>query len=76
MKFPTNCFVGNFCLSIPLHENLSYEVVPVRIVDRKENKLRWRRIPIVKVMWSNHQSLPEALWKLKDDMQAKHPWLF
>jgi hypothetical protein len=35
---------------LTLHENLSYEEVPVGIVDRKENQLRRRRIPKVKVM--------------------------
>ena len=61
---------------LPLHENFSYEEVPVGIVDRKENNLHRRKIPMVKVMWSNHQSLAEASWELEDDVKAKYPHLF
>jgi hypothetical protein len=45
---------------LTLCENLSYEEVPVGIMDRKENHLRRRIISMVKVMWSNHQSPAEA----------------
>ncbi|KAL0401905.1 UNVERIFIED_CONTAM: hypothetical protein Slati_4220400, partial [Sesamum latifolium] len=37
-----------------LKENLNYEEFPLRIVDRKEQVLRRRSIPYVKVQWSNH----------------------
>jgi hypothetical protein len=40
----------------------------MRIIDRKENELCRLRIPMVKVMWSNHQSSAEASWELKKDM--------
>jgi hypothetical protein len=62
--------------SISVREDLSYEEVPVRIVDKKENELRRRRIPMVKVMWSNHQTPAEASWELEEDMRAKYPHLF
>ena len=61
---------------LTLRENLSYEEVPVGIADRKENNLRRRIIPMVKVMWSNHQSPAEASWELEDEMRAKYPHLF
>jgi len=62
--------------TIPLRENLSYNEVPVRIIDRKENELRRRRIPMVKVMWSNHLSLEEASWELEETMRDKYRHLF
>jgi hypothetical protein len=31
--------------------NLSYEEVPVQILDRKEQELRTTRIPLVKILW-------------------------
>jgi hypothetical protein len=62
--------------SIQLRDNLSYEEVPVTIVDRKENELRRRRIPMVKVMWSNHQLPEEASWELEGAMRNKYPHLF
>jgi hypothetical protein len=62
--------------SVPLHDKLSYEEVPIRIVDKKENKLSRRRYPMVKVMWSNHQSPEEVSWELEEIMRDKYPHLF
>jgi hypothetical protein len=61
--------------TIPLWENLSYEEVPMKIIDKKENELRRRRIPMVKVMWSNHGSPEEASWELEETMRDKYPYL-
>ena len=38
-----------------LKENLTYEEIPVQIVDRKEQVLRTKVIPSVKVLWNNHE---------------------
>jgi len=62
--------------TIPIRENLSYEEVPMKIIDKKENELRRRRIPMVKVLWSNHQSPEEASWELEETMRDKYPHLF
>jgi hypothetical protein len=62
--------------TIPLRENLSYEEGPMKIIDKKENELRRRRIPMVKVMWSNHQSPEEASWELEETMRDKYSYLF
>ena len=45
-----------------VHENLTYEEKPVRILDRKEQVLRNRVIPLVKVLWRNH-AVEEATWE-------------
>ena len=39
--------------SVQLNENLTYEETPVQIVDRKEQVLRSKVIPLVKVLWKN-----------------------
>jgi hypothetical protein len=62
--------------TIPLRENLSYEEIPMKIIDKKENELRRRRISMVKVMWSNHQSPEEASWELEETMHDNYPHLF
>jgi hypothetical protein len=62
--------------TIPIRENLSYDEVPMKIIDKKENELRRRRISMVKVMWSNHQSPEEALWELEETMRDNYPHLF
>ena len=38
-----------------LKENLTYVETHVQIVDRKEQVLRSKVIPLVKVLWKNHE---------------------
>ncbi|KAL5560428.1 hypothetical protein UlMin_036640 [Ulmus minor] len=45
-----------------LHEDLTYEEKPVRILDRKTKTLRNKEIPLVKVLWRN-QKMEEATWE-------------
>ena len=40
---------------VQLKENLTYEETPVQIVDHKEQVLRSKVIPLVKVLWKNHE---------------------
>ena len=55
--------------------DLSYEEVPVEILDRREQKLRTKVVPLVKVLWRNH-AVEEATWELEETMRAKYPELF
>lgn len=45
------------------------------ILDRKEQVLRTKTIPYVKVLWRNHAN-EEATSEGEDDMKAKYPHLF
>ncbi|XP_073015818.1 uncharacterized protein [Primulina eburnea] len=58
-----------------LGEELRYEEVPIRIVDIKDQVLRRRVIPYVKVQWSNHTER-EATWELEERMRNQYPYLF
>ncbi|XP_021886989.1 uncharacterized protein LOC110806429, partial [Carica papaya] len=58
----------------PLQKDLSYEKVPVGILDKKSRVLRSREIPIVKVLWQNHLK-NEATWELKSDFRTQYPQL-
>ncbi|GKV24406.1 hypothetical protein SLEP1_g34021 [Rubroshorea leprosula] len=60
---------------IQLREDLSYEEQPICIVDRKEQVLRRRVIPYVKIQWSNHTER-EATWELEEDARKKYPQHF
>ncbi|KAL3523596.1 hypothetical protein ACH5RR_016430 [Cinchona calisaya] len=60
---------------LQIQENLTYEEVPVRIVDYKDQVLRRRTILYVKVQWSNHTPR-EATWELEEEMRKKYPHLF
>ncbi|KAK6143309.1 hypothetical protein DH2020_023657 [Rehmannia glutinosa] len=58
----------------PLMENLSYTERPIRIIDQQIRQLRKREIPMVKVVWQNHNR-EEATWEDVADLAAKFPQL-
>ena len=58
-----------------LKENLTYEETLVQIVDRKEQVLRSKVIPLVKVLWKKHERVA-ATWKPKAQMRREYPQLF
>ncbi|KAL6194997.1 hypothetical protein ACLB2K_030619 [Fragaria x ananassa] len=60
---------------ISLTRDLSYEEEPVQILDRKEQVLRNKTIPLVKVLWRNHQ-IEEATWESEEQMMQQYPYLF
>ena len=60
---------------LQIQENLSYEEIPIKILDRKEQVLRTKTIPIVKVLWRNH-STEEATWEAEEEMRQKYQNLF
>lgn len=55
--------------SIQLRPNLSYEEWPMQIVHSKEQELRNRKIPLVKVLWNN-PDFQEATWEREDVVNA------
>ena len=60
---------------LQVQEDLSYEEMPMKILDRKDQVLRNKTIRLVKVLWRNH-SVGEASWEREDEMQSKYPHLF
>jgi hypothetical protein len=60
---------------LQVQEDLSYEEMPMKILDRKDQVLRNKTIRLVKVLWRNH-SAGEASWECEDEMQSKYPHLF
>ncbi|KAA0032776.1 DNA/RNA polymerase superfamily protein [Cucumis melo var. makuwa] len=47
---------------VELKEDLSYVEEPVQILDRKEQVLRNKTIPLIKVLWRHHGA-EEATWE-------------
>ena len=47
----------------------------MQIVDHKEHVLRSKVIPLVKVLWRNHER-KAATWELKAQMRRQYPQLF
>ena len=60
---------------VQLKENLTYEETPGQIVDRKEQVLRSKVIPLVKVLWKNHER-EAATWEPEAQMRRQYPQLF
>ena len=60
---------------VELNEGLTYPEEPVQILSREMKQLRSRVIPLVKVLWRNH-NIEEATWEREDDMKRKYPQLF
>jgi hypothetical protein len=59
---------------LEIQEGLTYMEELVRIVDKKEQVLRNKTIPIVKVLWRNHGV--EESWEVEHDMRSRYTHLF
>ncbi|WMV09230.1 hypothetical protein MTR67_002615 [Solanum verrucosum] len=73
-------FMGDPSLIIPtedieIKDSLSYEEIPIEILDRQVCKLRTKEVASVKVLWRN-QFVEEATWEAKEDMKKRYPHLF
>ena len=60
---------------VELNDNLTYKEQPMQIVDRREQILRNKVIPLVKVLWGNHE-IKEATWESEAQMRSQYPQLF
>ncbi|KAH0669343.1 hypothetical protein KY285_023504 [Solanum tuberosum] len=72
--------MGDTSLIIPtedirIKDSLSYEEIPVQILDRQVRKLRTKEVASVKVLWRN-QFVEEATWEAEEDMKKRYPHLF
>ncbi|KAF5472424.1 hypothetical protein F2P56_009144 [Juglans regia] len=61
--------------SIQLRPDLTYEVVPTQILDRKEQQLRSKSIPLVMVSWGDPLA-QDFSWEREVDMRKFYPYLF
>ena len=60
---------------LEVDEDASYEERPVRVLDRREQVLRGKTIPLVKVLWK-HRGVEEATWERELEVREKYPDLF
>ncbi|XP_059282047.1 uncharacterized protein LOC132035912 [Lycium ferocissimum] len=61
--------------TITVKDGLTYEEIPVAILDRQVRKLRTKEVASVKVLWRS-QKVEEATWEAEEDMKSKYPFLF
>ena len=60
---------------VEIQKNLTYEEEPVQILDRREQVLRNKTIPLVKVLWRSH-TVEEATWEHEEQMKRHYPHIF
>ena len=60
---------------LKIKDNLTYEEVPIQILDRKDQVLRTKTISLVKVLWKN-LTVEEASWEREDEMKSNYLELF
>ena len=58
---PDPSYVLNY-KPLKIKDNLTYEEVPIQILDCKDHVLRTKTISLVKVLWKNH-TVEEASWE-------------
>ena len=60
---------------VEIQEDDAYEEWLVRILDARDQVLRNKLIPLVKVLWQHH-GVEEATWELAASFREKYPELF
>ncbi|WMV49507.1 hypothetical protein MTR67_042892 [Solanum verrucosum] len=61
--------------SVVVKDSLTYEKVPVEILDRQVRRLRNKKVTSVKFLWRS-QSIGGATWEAEAAMMSKYPYLF
>ncbi|CAN6556010.1 unnamed protein product [Malus baccata var. baccata] len=61
--------------SLEINPNLTYDKVPMTILDWKDKVLKNKTIRMVKVLWRNHL-VEEATWETDERMRDLYPHLF
>ncbi|XP_075074805.1 uncharacterized protein LOC142162357 [Nicotiana tabacum] len=80
LEFAVGDWGKNHVLTSPIEdievsENLSYEEIPIAILDRQIRKLRTKEVASVKVLWRSN-NVEEMTWEAEEDMKSRYPHLF
>ena len=59
---------------VQLKHNLTFDAVPVQIMDKKVKELRGKQIPLVKVMWNEVNG--DITWELEEKIKDIYPNYF
>ncbi|XP_019256387.1 PREDICTED: uncharacterized protein LOC109234781 [Nicotiana attenuata] len=60
---------------VHITEKLTYEEVPIAILDRQVRRLRTKDIPSVKVLWRSN-NVEEVTREAEKEMRSRYPHLF
>jgi len=58
---------------VKLKNNLTFDAIPVQIMDKKVKELRGRQIPLVKVTWNEANG--DITWELEEKITNLYPYL-
>ena len=61
--------------NLEVQEDRFYEEQPIQILNLRDQILRNKTIPLVKVLWRNH-CVEEVTCKIESQIRAKYPHLF
>ncbi|XP_020967565.1 uncharacterized protein LOC110266861 [Arachis ipaensis] len=61
--------------TVQLRADMTYQTLPVRIVERSDKQLRDKTVSLVKVAWEQ-TGTEEYIWMLEDKMRTDYPFLF
>ena len=62
-------------MELELEGDISYEECLVSLLDLRDQVLRGKVIPLVKVLWRHH-GVEEVTWEREDEVRTKYPDLF
>ncbi|KAD2392908.1 hypothetical protein E3N88_39885 [Mikania micrantha] len=60
---------------VEVNEKLKFIEQPIQIEDRREKRLKRKKLVLVKVKWNSRRG-PEYTWELESEMRKKYPHLF
>ncbi|GFS37772.1 hypothetical protein Acr_00g0053850 [Actinidia rufa] len=60
---------------LDVNEDVTYEERPICVLDTRDQVLRGKTIPLVKVLWLHH-GIEEATWEHESEVRAQYPDLF
>jgi len=60
--------------TLQLKNNLTFDAMPIQILDKKVKELRGRQIPLVKVIWN--ETTGDTTWELEEKIRRIYPHLF
>ena len=61
--------------AVEINNDLTYQEVPIRILEEAYRTTRTRSIKFLKIQWSNHTK-DEATWEREDYIRTEFPDLF
>ncbi|XP_019260704.1 PREDICTED: uncharacterized protein LOC109238674 [Nicotiana attenuata] len=61
--------------TLEVNKELTYEEIPISIIDRQVQKQRNKEIASMKVLWRNQQ-VEKATWEAEEEMKKNCPHLF